>query len=198
MRASLCAALLVATFSCDKVDYIEIDPSEVEFLARTESRVLSGRCMSRTGYRAERAQVSWKVKDPDIAEISPKGVLKPKKSGASEVLATFGDIEAAIPVRVNFVEKIEVLSPSMNLKEGGETGVIQLKFVGLNGKDLGKRGATYSVKDKSVAAIVGGNAVLPLDPGKTTIDIQVDGVAASLEVTVEGDKAAKKVEGKKK
>ena len=45
---------------------------------------------------------------------------------------------------------------------------------------------------KKIAAIVGGNAILPLDVGKTTIDIQVDGISASLEVTVEEDKALKK------
>jgi hypothetical protein len=48
------------------------------------------------------------------------------------------------------------------------------------------------VKDKAIAAIVGGDSVLPLDPGKTTVDIQVDGITASVEVVVEADKAAKK------
>lgn len=192
MRRIALAVLATVAIACDKVDYIEIAPADVEFQSRGESKNLSARCMSRAGKRAERAMVSWSVKDPEIAEVSGKGVLKPKKSGNTEVVAHYEDVEAAIPVKVSFVEKLEVVTPVVTIKEGAESVPIQLKFLGLNNRDLGKRGATYTPKDKKVAAIVGGNAILPLDPGKTTIDIQVDGIAASLEVTVEEDKALKK------
>jgi hypothetical protein len=190
-RLSLALAAVVA-FGCDKVDYIEIVPSDVEFQTRSESKNLSAKCMSRAGVRAERAIPTWRVKDPEIAEVNARAQLKPKKSGTTEVIATFNDVEAAIPVRVKFVEKIQPQAPSITLTEGGEAQPIRLKFLGLDGKDLGKRGVTYAVKDKAIAAIVGGDSVLPLDPGKTTVDIQVDGITASVEVVVEADKAAKK------
>ncbi len=192
MRGLTLAVLACVAFGCDKVDYIEIQPGDVEFQSRGESKNLSARCMSRAGKRAERAMVGWRVKDPEIAEVSGKGILKPKKSGATEAIATYDDVEAAIPVRVLFVEKLELTSPTITIKEGAEAVPIPLKFLGLNGKDLGKRGVTYSPRDKKIAAIVGGNAVLPLDVGKTTIDIQVDGISASLEVVVEEDKSLKK------
>lgn len=192
MRRLCLAVLASVACGCDKVDYIEIVPADVEFQSRGDSKNLSARAMSRAGNRAERAIVGWSVKDPEIAEISAKGVLKPKKSGTTEAIATYAGVDGAIPVRVNFVEKIEVLTPTITIKEGAESVPIQLKFLGLNGRDLGKRGVTYTPRDKTVVAIVGGNAVLPLDPGKTVVDIQVDGIAASVEVTVEPDKAQKK------
>ena len=192
MRRFCLAVLACVATACDKVDFIEIAPADVEFLSRGESKNLSARCMSRAGNRAERAMVSWRSKDPEIAEVSAKGVVTPKKSGVTEAIAKYEDVESAIPVRVSFVEKVEVLNPVITIKEGGESVPIQLKFLGLKGRDLGKRGATYTPKDKKIAAIVGGNAVLPLDVGKTTVDIQVDGITASLEVTVEEDKALKK------
>lgn len=192
MRGLSLAVLACVAIGCDKVDYIEIQPGDVEFQSRGESKNLSARCMSRAGKRAERAMVSWSVKDSEIAEVNQKGILKPKKSGATEVIAKYDDVDAAIPVRVNFVEKIELATPTITIKEGAEAVTIPLKFLGLNGKDLGKRGVTYSPKDKTIAAIVGGNAVLPLDPGKTVIDIQVDGISTSLEVVVEEDKSLKK------
>lgn len=188
---SLVVLACVAT-ACDKVDFIEIVPADVEFQSRGESKNLSARCMSRAGNRAERAIVAWRSRDPEIAEVSAKGVVTPKKSGTTEAIAKYEDVESAIPVRVAFVEKVQVLNPSITIKEGGESVPIQLKFLGLKDRDLGKRGATYTPRDKKIAAIVGGNAVLPLDVGKTTIDIQVDGIAASLEVTVEEDKTLKK------
>ncbi|MBL8917261.1 MAG: hypothetical protein JNJ54_00230 [Myxococcaceae bacterium] len=191
MRRLLLAVLATAS-ACDKVDYIEIQPGDVEFQSRGESKNLSARCMSRAGNRAERAMVTWSVKDPEIAEVSAKGVLKPKKSGVTEAVARYDTVESAIPVRVTFVEKIQVVTPTLSIKEGADAVPIQLKFLGLNGKDLGKRGVTYTPKDKTIAAIVGGNAILPLDPGKTVIDIQVDGISASMEVTVEEDKSLKK------
>lgn len=192
MRRLLLVILATAATACDKVDFIEIQPGDVEFQSRGESKNLSARCMSRAGKRAERAMVSWTVKDPEIAEVNQKGVLKPKKSGTTEAVAHYDQVEAAIPVRVTFVEKIEVLNPTVTIKEGAEAVPIQLKFLGLNNKDLGKRGVTYTPRDKKVAAIVGGNAILPLDPGKTVVDIQVDGISASMEVTVEEDKSLKK------
>lgn len=192
MRRLCLAVLAVAAVACDKVDYIEIQPADVEFQSRGESKNLSARCMSRAGKRAERAMVSWSVKDSEIAEVSQKGVLKPKKSGSTEVIAKYDDVDAAIPVKVSFVEKLQLAQPTLTLKEGAEAVPIQLKFLGLNDKELTKRGATYAPRDKQVAAIVGGNSVLPLDPGKTVIDIQVDGITASLEVVVEEDKALKK------
>ncbi|MCU0700780.1 MAG: hypothetical protein MUC96_30080 [Myxococcaceae bacterium] len=192
MRRLMLTLLAVVACACDKVDYIEIAPSDVEFQSRGESKNLSARCMSRAGNRAERAVPTWRVKDPEIAEINSKAQLKPKKSGVTEVIAKYDDVEAAIPVRVKFVEKIEVQSPTITLVEGGDAQPIRLKFLGLDGKDLGKRGATYSVKDKTIATIVGGDSVLPLDPGTTTVDIQVDGITASVGVTVEADKTAKK------
>lgn len=192
MRCLSLAVLVCVGAACDKVDYIEIVPADVEFQSRGESKNLSARCMSRAGNRAERAMVAWRTKDPEIAEIDARGVLKPKKSGTTEAIARYEDVEAAIPVRVSFVEKLQVLNPVITLTEGDESVPIQLKFLGLKDRELGKRGATYQPKDKTVAAIVGGNAVLPLDPGKTVIDIQVDGIAASVEVTVEADKKTKK------
>jgi hypothetical protein len=184
--------LALVAFGCDKVDYIEISPTDVEFQSRGESKNLSARCMSRAGNRAERAVPTWRVKDPEIAEINAKAQLKPKKSGVTEVIATYKDVEAAIPVRVRFVEKIEVASPTLTLTEGGDAQAIRLKFLGAEGKDLGKRGVTLAVRDKTVATIVGGDSVLPLDPGTTTVDIQVDGITASVGVTVEADKTVKK------
>jgi hypothetical protein len=190
-RLSLAVLACVAT-ACDKVDFIEIVPADVEFLSRGESKNLSARCMSRAGNRAERAMVAWRSKDPEIAEVSAKGIVTPKKSGVTEAIARYDDVEAAVPVRVAFVEKVQVLNPLITIKEGGESVPIQLKFLGLKDRDLGKRGATYTPRDKKIAAIVGGNAVLPLDVGTTTVDIQVDGITASVEVMVEEDKTLKK------
>ncbi len=192
MRSLWVAPVLALAMACEKIDYIELVPSDVEFKNRGDQKALVAKCMSRAGKRAEKAQVGWSVKDPSIAEVSPKGVLKPLKSGSTEVIAKYGDIEAAATVRVALVEKIEVVTPPLVVKEGAESVTIVLKYLGLGNKDLGTRSPAFSVRDKKVATIVGGNAVLPLDPGQTVIDIQVDGVKASLDVTVEADKTQKK------
>ncbi len=74
--------------------------------------------------------------------MSGKGILKPKKSGNTEVVAHYEDVEAAIPVKVSFVEKLEVVNSVVSIKEGAEAVPIQLKFLGANNRDLGKRGVT--------------------------------------------------------
>lgn len=189
IAASLGSLLLVA---CEKVDYIEISPSDVEFKQANNSQYLEGRCMARNGARATQTHVKWSVKDPAIAAISPKGLLTPVASGETEVIATVRDVEARIPVRVIFVERIEVEPKTLTMKEGQEAGSVAVKAFGKNGKLITDRSVSLVSKNKNIAQIVGNGGILPLDPGEGTVEVSVDGVKSSISVVVEKDAAKKK------
>ena len=53
------------------------------------------------------------------------------------------------------------------------------------------RSAMLSSEDKKIAQVVGEGAIMGLDPGTTTINVQVDGARASFQVIVEADKQKK-------
>jgi hypothetical protein len=187
--ASLGSLLLVA---CEKVDYIEIVPADVEFKQANNNLWLEAKCMARNGVRATQARVKWAVKDPAIANVSAKGQLSPVASGETEVIATFRDVEARVPVHVIFVERIEVEPKALTLKEGQEAASVAVKAYGKNGKLITDRSVGLVSKSKNVVQIVGNGGILPLDPGEAAVEVSVDGVKQTISVTVEKDAAAKK------
>ncbi len=194
MRSALALAcfgslLLVA---CEKVDYIEIVPADVEFKQANNPLWLEAKCMARNGARATQARVKWSVNDPAVATVSAKGQLSPVASGETEVIATYRDVEARVPVHVSFVERIEVEPKALTLKEGQEAASVAVKAYGKTGKLITDRSIGLVSKNKNVVQIVGNGGILPLDPGEATVEVSVDGVKQTVSVTVEKDAAKKK------
>lgn len=194
-RAMKHTFLLIASLGllgCEQVDYIDIQPGLVTLKQPTNQVFLEARCMARTGVRATKAKVGWAIKDASIATVDQAGLVKPVKSGRTEAVARYGELEARVPVEVLFTEKIEVQPPTLTLKEGTPAEPVKVTAYDFEGKVLKDRSPTLVSQDRKVAQIVGGGAVLALDPGITTIDVQVDGKHASVAVTVEKDTKAPK------
>jgi hypothetical protein len=193
-RLSLAGIVLAAALlsACEIVDYIELKPSDVVFKQPNNQQWMEAACMARNGVRAVKARVEWSVADPAIASVNQKGLLTPKASGDTEVIAKFGDIEARAPVHVIFVERITVEPKELVTKEGADAATLQIKAFGKDGREITDRTPTLSSQDKKIAQIVGKGGILPLDVGSTTIDVQVDGAKASVKFTVEADPALNK------
>ncbi len=191
MKKLLALGLLLC--GCDNVAYIELTPGQVVFKQPNNQVWLQAKCMSRQGVYQPKARVSWAVRDPEIAKISEKGELSPLKSGQTEAIAKYQDVESRVPVSVLFVERVEVEPKSLTLKEGDAAVRLSIKAFGANGVPITDRTAVLNSRDKQVAQIVGGGAeILPLDSGSTTIDVSVDGVKTSVTLVVESGSSKKK------
>lgn len=186
---ALMSVLLVS--ACEKIDYIEIEPTEVIFKAPNAEKFLEAKPMARSGARATRTKVGWSIADPSVAAVDAKGRLTPVGDGETEVIAKIGDVESRAKVQVIYVDRIEVEPKTITLKEGQESQHVKVNVFRKNGKALTDRRAMFSSADRKIVQIVGDNALLPLDPGTTTVKIQVEGATASLEVIVEKDKTQK-------
>lgn len=197
MRADLCSFFSVVVIvscglGCERVDYIELSPSDIVFKQPNNQVWMEARCMARNGVRAVKARVGWSVADPSVAEVTDKGQLRPKASGDTEVIARYGDVEARAPVRVVYVERIEVEPTSLTLRPGQEAVAVQVKAFGKKGQPIVDRAVTLASQNRAVVQIVGDGAILPLDPGSTTVEVQVDQVKATVQVVVEDEKPKKK------
>lgn len=179
---------VVVLSACEKIDYIDLVPADVVFKAPTAQTWMEAKCMARSGARATRTPVSWSVTDPAIAKVTSKGLLTPVADGETEVIAKAGDVEARATVQVIYVDRIEIEPPVITLKEGEQSTHVKVRAFRKSGKELTDRKALYSSADRKIVQIVGDNALLPLDPGTTTVKIQVEGATASLQVIVEADK----------
>lgn len=183
---SLLSLLLLS--ACEPVDYIELAPAAVVFKQSNNQTAMEAKCMARSGARAVKAKVSWSVKDPTIAKVDGKGLVTPLADGETEVIARYGDVEARSPVQVIYVDRIEVEPKQITIKEGSEAVQVTAKAFRKNGKPITDRSTVLAVADKKIAQVVGGGAILPLDPGSTIIEVQVDGARASVPVVVEAEK----------
>ena len=141
--------------------------------------------------QAARASIAWSVKDPSIATIDATGKVKPLKSGHTEVIATHGSVTASVPLDVLFVEKVQVAPTEVTVKEGGESVELKVKAFDYQGRELKDRTPTYRSADQKIVSM-GQNAVFGLAPGASIVEVQVDGVKASVKVVVEADKAKPK------
>lgn len=191
MRALALFSLLLLS-ACERIDYIELAPSEVVFKQPNNQMWMEAKCMARNGVRAVKARVSWSVKDPSVASVDGKGLLTPKADGETEVIARVGEVEARAPVQVIYVDRVEVEPRVLTVTEGAEAVKLTIKAFRKDGKPITDRSSTLTAADKAIAQIVGDGAILPLDPGTTTVDVQVDGARASVQVIVEADKQKKK------
>ena len=191
MKKLLALGLLLC--ACENVSYIEMAPSQVVFKQSNNQVWMQAKCMSRQGVFAPKARVTWSVADPTIAKVSEKGELSPLKSGQTEVIARYQDVEARVPVSVIYVERVEVEPKSLTLKEGDPAVTLNVKAFGPGGQPITDRSVVFTTGDKQVAQVVGGGKeILPLDPGSTVIDVQVDGIKTSVTLVVEADKGKKK------
>ena len=193
LRLAIAGSVLALFAACEQVDYIELVPPSLTFKQPNNTSFVEAKCMARTGVRALKAKVVWSIKDPEIATVDDKGKVSPVKSGKTEVIAKYGDIVSTAPVDVLFVEKITVEPLKLVMKEGDNAVPLNVKAFDYAGRELRDRRPTLASKDKKIVQIVAaGTAILPLDPGETTVDVQVEGKSASVQVVVEADKKLKK------
>lgn len=191
MRTALAILSLTALCGCERIDYIELAPAEVTFKQANNSAWLEAKCMARNGVRAVKARVEWSTKDPAIATVDNKGLVKPVADGETEVIAKVGDVEARVPVRVIYVDRITVEPAELTLKDTDDAAKVKVTAYRKDGKVITDRATTFTSRDLKIVRVAGEGALMPLDPGTTTVDVQVDGAKSSLSVTVVEDKTKK-------
>jgi hypothetical protein len=189
----LSLSLLGALTGCQQVDYIELSPGQVVLKQTGQEAWVQAKAMARTGVRQANAPITFTVANPEIASVDKKGLVKPIKSGETEVVVRSGSVEARVPVSVIFAEKVVAEPAQVVITEGTPASNLTIKVYGKDDKLLGDRKASLSSRNKTVVQIVGDGQLLPLDPGETIVDVQVDAAKTSVQVKVEAE-----VKGKKK
>lgn len=192
MRTVFAALAVIGALSgCEKIDYIELVPTEVVFKQPNNQTWMEAKAMARNGVRAVKARVEWSTADGNVAKVNNKGLLTPVGDGDTEVIARIGDVEARVPVQVIYVDKLEVEPKELKLLDTASAVKPTVKAFRKNGKPITDRSVTLTAADKKIVLITGSGEISPLDPGETTVTVQVDGASASIKVVVEADKSKK-------
>jgi hypothetical protein len=191
MGRALTVFVLFAAAACDKIDYIELEPNEVTLKQPNNETWLVAHGKSRQGRPGIRVVVGWSSADPSICTVDEKGKVKPVKSGHTEIIAKYRDVEARVPCDVLYVEKIEVQPKELTLVENGESVELKAKAFDYRGKEIKDRTPTFNGSDPKIISVAQ-NAVFGMGPGAATVTVQIDGIKTTVPVTVEKEKGAKK------
>jgi hypothetical protein len=180
-----CTTLTLAGAACSRVDYVEIDPSQVVLKRRGEGLGLRAKPKNRNGVYYPRMPITWKSDDPKVVTVDEAGQLSAVGSGHALVTAAAGGQTAQVEVDVQTVETVRI-SPnktSMNVDDGAFRP--QIEALGGQGHVL--KGRTIEMKsgDDNVAD-VDGEQVWPVGPGHTTVTVRADDRTAPIDVTVTG------------
>ena len=92
---------------------------------------------------------------------------------------------------VLYVEKVTVEPSEVTVVEGGDSVELKARAYDYRGKEIKDRTPTYNSSDQKIVSM-GQNAVFGMAPGNATVTAQIDGVKATVAVTVEKEKGAKK------
>jgi hypothetical protein len=180
-----CLTLALVGSACSKVDFVEIEPTQVLLKRRGEGLWLRAKPMSRNGVYYPRMAISWKSDDPKVVTVDPTGQLSAVGSGHTLVTATAGGQNAQVEVDVQTVETVRI-TPNKTTMDV-EDGAFRPQIEPLDGQGHVLRGRTIEMKsaDENVAD-VDGEQVWPVGPGHTIVTVRADDRTAPIDVTVTG------------
>ncbi|MHB8416809.1 MAG: Ig-like domain-containing protein [Myxococcales bacterium] len=192
MRGRLTALALgcVAALSCAKVDYVEIEPSQVLLKRRGEGLGLRAKPMSRNGVYYPHLPIVWKSDDPKVARIDPSGQLTAVGFGHTVVTARAGGQSASVDVDVQTVESVRISPDKVEMKADGPAFRPEVAPLDGAGHVLRNRTIEMKAADENVAD-VDGEQIWPVGPGHTVVTIRADDRTAQVDVTVTGTAKAK-------
>lgn len=183
--------VVAAVAGCERVAYIEVTPSPILLKQLNNEVRVHAKPMSQQGEHYPKASLTWSMKDPSIASVDALGVIKPLKSGRTELVVKHDKVESTAQVEVLLVEKITVDPLELTLVEGGEAQEIKVKAFDFEGREIKDRRPQFRAADKKIVSL-GQNAAFGLTPGETTVEVQVDAVKSTIKVVVEADKKVAK------
>jgi hypothetical protein len=183
-RPALPLAIVLALAGCQQADHLEITPRQPVLKTRGESVQLVVRVMARQ-YEIVKQHVDFTSKDPFIATVDDKGVVRPIASGIAHIQAKHGDIVAEVPVEVSLVEALRSDVDAVELSyEAGDPAKPHVIPIGFDGRELHDRPVFFTSKDERVCRVDGSGQFWPVEKGETTVNARIDDKEVEIKCTV--------------
>ncbi len=185
MLTGLAAATLLFAAGCKGPTYIEIEPTDLQFVRRGQALQLKARAMDQQGHYYPEVLFEWVTEKPDVVSVDLKGRAQAVGSGRSYVYARAKDVEARVLVRVNLVEKIKIIDAELSLSlEAGDRTVPQIEAFDYQGTKVEDRQVFLKARDEKIVSVDGRGGIWPQALGETIIDITLEGKTGEIAVKV--------------
>jgi uncharacterized protein YjdB len=152
---------------------------------------LAARALDRHGVQLD-VPVTWTSRHPNIASISPLGVISPKRRGTAVVVAAAAGVERAVSLTIAAAPVVELAIDGVPAALGVGTSVTMraIARVARGADDAPERRIDWTSSDPSVATVSADGVVTGRSAGQATITAACDDVRSSASVAVVSVRAA--------
>ncbi|MDF1563676.1 MAG: hypothetical protein P1V51_11580 [Deltaproteobacteria bacterium] len=178
-------ATLLAAAGCKGPSYIEVEPTDVQFVRKGQALQLKARAMDQQGHYYPEVLFDWVSEKPDVVEIDMQGRAQATGSGTAYVYARADKLEGRVLVRVNLVEKIVIHDKALELSlEAAERVVPKIEAFDYQGTKVVDRQIFLKPRDEGIVTIDGQGGVWAQAIGETVVDVNLEGKTGEFAVKV--------------
>lgn len=170
----LALAGLLALAACTKPTHITIDPKQPQLKGHKETVQLIAHVMTNSVEDAK-ARVQWRSENPEIAAVDESGKVSGKSSGRTELVATYGDLKASVPIEVSWVEQVRADKGVVELSyQEGDAAKVKVEAVGFDGRVLKDRPISWKSETENVCRADPSGQIWPTGVGEGDVVASFD------------------------
>lgn len=184
-RIALCwglGALLLAS-ACSQPEFLDMEPRSLTLDARGQERPVRAVAKNRRGQTFAQARPAWHSEDESVATVGSDGVVRAVGPGQTRIIATYGDLEGAILVEVDTVERLEVSPERVEMVDDGDPFRPTIRVLGWGDRVLDRR-VTARCEDQRVCRVDRSHQIWPYAVGETKMIVSVDDQKVEIPVVV--------------
>jgi len=186
LRLALPALLLTA---CGGPVAVEIEPASLRFTGRSQNGLLHATPRAKGGKPLPDARCAWSSSDPTIATVTARGndaTVTSVGPGAASVACAIGGLLATAPVSVRVVARLTLgqESAALELKDERQPYALKLQVFDDQGAPVTGRLALTRCDDEEVCRGDTRGQLWATGAGAATATVEVEGIKATLPVTV--------------
>jgi hypothetical protein len=186
LRLALPALLLAA---CGGPVRVEIEPTSLAFTGRSQTGLLHATPRAKGGKPLPDARCAWSSSDPRVVTVTARGNDASVSSvgpGAATVTCAVGGVLASAPVSVRVVARLVLgqASAALELADDRRPLAVKLEAFDDQGSPVAGRLVLTRCDDEEVCRGDTRGQLWATGAGKATATVEIDGVRATLPVTV--------------
>lgn len=167
------------------VDHVVASPASLQLL-RGATGAVAAELRDAANNLIDDRSVTWSSGDETIATVTSTGVVQALKIGTTTLTASAEGKVGTVPVTVvSPVDHIELTPSSLGFASLGETQAVSGRIVARTGASVAGLSLTFSSSNAAVASVDNSGTVTANANGSATITASVDGMTATVAVSVQ-------------
>ena len=177
--------LSLVAAGCKGPTYIEVEPTDLQFVRKGQAEQLNARAMDQQGHYYPEVLFTWESEKPEVVSVDVKGRAVAVGSGTAFVHAKAKDLDAKVLIRVNKVERLVIKDKELSLSlEAAERTVPTIEAFDYQDNKLENHQVFLKPRDEKIVTVDGQGGIWPQALGETVIDVTLEGKTGEIAVKV--------------